>query len=387
FGEVRRDGPDGLETIIQYDTANRLEFMQRGWANDFPVLAASFTYNGIGLLTDVGERKTYEYDDAHRLTRIEHKTPGGTTRLRLDYTYTADDLPETITEYGPGGTMTADVEFTYDSRRRLIHEVRMTYDGTPGYNLAYEYDAGGNRTKKVDNLAQTEVRYHYDLEDPQGYGSKNNRLMFYKEFDTTQPPTEPGDPGALVSTTWYYYHYGEDGKSTGNVERVVTMEELLPTTYQSVLMHYGRNARTVTNVVGETWEWDGAASCVPAIDYDRTFATEFRYDGPRQRYLTRALNPATLQPYGNDGDSWTDYDGDEPYGDFSIDALLHNKQSFEPGLGRFGWLSTNEPDENTKSYYHTDHLGTIRGVTDFLAYWTEAMTFTAFGERIVGTQN
>lgn len=115
------------------------------------------------------------------------------------------------------------------------------------------------------------------------------------------------------------------------------MAELFPTTYQSVLMHYGHNARTVTHVVGETWTWDGVASCVPANDYERTFAWEYRYDGPRQRYLTRRLYLDTLQPYGNDGDSWTDYDGDEPYGDFSVNAslgtIVRNKRSFEPGLG------------------------------------------------------
>jgi RHS repeat-associated protein len=107
--------------------------------------------------------------------------------------------------------------------------------------------------------------------------------------------------------------------------------------------------------------------------------------------LTRRLIPDTLQPYGTTGDTWTDYDGDEPYGDFSVDASLgsfvRNKRSFEPGLGRFEWLSANEPDGSTAAYYHTDHLGTIRGVTDYIAGWGEGMTFTAFGERVVGTQN
>jgi RHS repeat-associated protein len=175
-----------------------------------------------------------------------------------------------------------------------------------------------------------------------------------------------------------------------NVSRVVTKPEA-SATYESVFFEYARNGRTVTHVVGEQWQWDGAASCVPAIDYGRTFASEFRYDGARQRYLTRRLIPDTLQPYGTTGDTWTDYDGDEAYGDFSVDASLgsfvSNKRSFEPGLGRFEWLSSNEPDGSTASYYHTDHLGTIRGVTDYIARWGEAMTFTAFGERVVGTQD
>ena len=55
---------------------------------------------------------------------------------------------------------------------------------------------------------------------------------------------------------------------------------------------------------------------------------------------------------------------------------------FEPGIGRMtSWPSP------VGSYYHTDQLGTIRGVTNSSATWTEPMAFTAFGERIVGTQN
>jgi len=46
----------------------------------------------------------------------------------------------------------------------------------------------------VDHLnGQTDV-YHYDLEDPALYGSKNNRLMYIETADDAGP----------VSKTYYY---------------------------------------------------------------------------------------------------------------------------------------------------------------------------------------
>jgi len=398
-------GPDGVQTFVQLDTGNRVSSMRRGpefGTGNGPVVFAEYSYDALGLLSNIaygsGGATRYSYDEARRVTQIKHRNVGGTVLLQLDYTqYTADDLPQKIEESGLlNGS--AVVTYTYDHRRRLTHEVRERFDGGgvslgKDFDLAYTYDAGGNRTVKTDATDLQHVHrteYHYDLEAPATYGSNNNRLMFYKEFDTTRPPSEPGDPGELVSTTWYFYHYNDLGTTAGNPERVVT-KRVASTMYESVYFRYALNGRTVSNIVGEQWEWDGVSSCETPDTYELTFAYEFRYDGARQRYLTRALNPATLQPYEGFGEyGFTDYDGDQAYGDYYVPGRSYSyavdERAFEPGMGRFGW-SNNQPDETTVNYYHTDHLGTIRGVTDFIARWGEPMAFTAFGERKVGTQN
>ena len=58
----------------------------------------------------------------------------------------------------------------YDNARRLISEVRLNNDDPAhSYDLAYEYDQGGNRTKKIDTQSSSyrvEVVYHYDIENP-----------------------------------------------------------------------------------------------------------------------------------------------------------------------------------------------------------------------------
>jgi len=49
--------------------------------------------------------------------------------------------------------------------------------GAGWYNLIYTYDLSGNRTGKIDVLHDRTDVYHYDQENPQMYGSKNDRRL------------------------------------------------------------------------------------------------------------------------------------------------------------------------------------------------------------------
>ncbi len=253
---------------------------------------------------------------------------------------------------------------------------------TDVYDITYEYDNGGNRTLKEDAVSNTRVEYHYDLEDPSEYDSKNNQLMYYQEFDTSGP----GDP-VLVSTTWYYYTF------MGNVERVVTSAKDSEF-YESTWFRYAVNDQTATMIIGETWNWNGVDPPDPQ-SYDITYGREFRYDQARARYLTRVLDPDDLE----DGNLttvskvWSDYDGDVVYGDYTVSFTVPtNVRSYEPGMGKVEpWTSMGAA---STSYYSTDMLGTTRYMTTpddgqkerggatggGLA--TEGATYTAFGERI-----
>jgi len=146
--------------------------------------------------------------------------------------------------------------------------------------------------------------------------------------------------------------------------------------------------------VGERWDDDAISGCFPlgTHGYVNTFGWEFRYDGARARYAARPLRTNNLHAYVDPKGGWSDYDadpgsagnGDEIYADFRVNAPAPPSMlsRYEPGIGRMtGWPSP------VGSYYHTDQLGTIRGVTNSSSAWTEPMAFTAFGERIIGSQN
>ena len=64
-------------------------------------------------------------------------------------------------------------------------------------------------------------------------------------------------------------------------------------------------------------------------------------------------------------------------------------RSFEPGMGKFAWMDdgfgTQVPDDTTVAYYHTNHIGTTRLMTDSVGTAASAVTYTAFGELVSGT--
>ncbi len=195
-------------------------------------MTATYSYEPNGFVNRVaygnGAAVQYSYW-GHLLVAIEHlKAPGtGERLLRLDYEYTARDLPARITEYGAGpqgAPAQALTKFTYDRRARLTREVRVYYpnpnDPTQNYDLEYSYDAGGNRTVKIDHFNDRRVEYHYDLENPSLYGSKNNRLMWYETINTAP------NPDVTLSKTYYVYTYDStdprSGRSDGNPTRIIT---------------------------------------------------------------------------------------------------------------------------------------------------------------------
>ena len=51
-------------------------------------------------------------------------------------------------------------------------------------------------------------------------------------------------------------------------------------------LEYAINGQAVTYVLGETWNKSGGQ----IVDYEITYAREFRYDSAGQRYMNRDLN-------------------------------------------------------------------------------------------------
>ena len=140
-GTYTRTGPDGVQTFVQVDAANRVTYVRRGpqaGTENGPIMEATVAYNSLGLLTTIiygtGAKTEYQYDLTRQVTLIKHSGVGVPTPLQMVYTYTADDLPATITESGTSNGGSSTVTFTYDKRRRLVHETRTPNENVPGYD-------------------------------------------------------------------------------------------------------------------------------------------------------------------------------------------------------------------------------------------------------------
>jgi len=88
-------------------------------------------------------------------------------------------------------------------------------------------------------------------------------------------------------------------------------------------------------------------------------------------------------------DTWTDFDGDQPYGDYTVTGVpgsrvVTNVRSYDLAMGSFAW-SSGSPDASTVSYDHRDMIGTMRGNSGSSGTGMMDPVFTAFGERKSGT--
>lgn len=374
LGQILTTGPDGLESVRQFDAAGRLEYFRRGPSSS-PVVSATLTHYADDLVETIafenGATISYSYDNARRIENITHRNASGSPELTLDYTYTARGEIETIIEnLGlPGQSAQA---FTYDKQGQLRSECRDDIVACPTtngvYHIEYTYDDGGNRLTKEDSIANTKEVYHYDLE-PQFGDSENNRLMYYESFDTST------GSDVLSATTWFYYN------QFGNTSRVVTQTAGEPGV-TAIRFEYGHDRTAVTYVIGETWQPGQCGS------YSLTFAREFRYDSERRRYLSRSLDPSLLQSgvYSPLSDTWSDYDDDYIYGDHSIaidppvgtPPTLANDRSFETGAGVVAIDGTS----SQSTYFHTDHVGTVRMTSNEAGGLGSNYYYTAFGEQV-----
>jgi len=117
------------------------------------------------------------------------------------------------------------------------------------------------------------------------------------------------------------------------------------------------------------------------------YGREYRYDGARQRYLNRELDPVKIQQYPPEytpnSEVWSDYDGDSVYGDFTADTsseTITNITSYHLGMGRVTDLAGTPVTE----YYHADMIGTTRVMTGENGQVVSDSTaaYMAFGELL-----
>jgi YD repeat-containing protein len=100
--------------------------------------------NGNGTYTK------YQYDADGNVLHLINYAPGGAINSRFDYTYNALGLETTE------DTLDGDWTYTYDADGQLIGaSFASTNPSVPSQNLAYNYDAMGNRITTVINGVTT----------------------------------------------------------------------------------------------------------------------------------------------------------------------------------------------------------------------------------------
>ena len=333
-------GPDGALMVVTLDQAGRTAMVEQEgtWAE--------YTYHPDGRVDTVsrsnGTSTVYTHDFENLGMGIEHYDGDVALMLGLEYVFTTNGLVSSIAESIDSGQV-AITMFEHDARGRLTREERT---GSEPYLATYRYDANGNRLEdslRIGGPESPTVQTYY-----QYYG---NRIHEYEKRISSE----------LIEQAGYTY---DDYENIRRISRYVCDG--------GEAWNYWTDLKY--DKMGRLWRVLESER-PPGGSVESVAAREFRYAGARQRYLTRQLDPATLDPIPG-SDVWSDYLGDSIYGDYTLDSgTATMTQRYVPGE----WQT--DVQSATTSFFHTNKLGTTRMLSDNLgtAIPDTSRLYTAFG--------
>jgi RHS repeat-associated protein len=314
---------------------------------------SSYTYDAAGnrksVVASNGVVTEYNYDTRNRLTGLVHRTGAGTTLGSYTYPLSPTGQRTQVTE--ADGSV---VDYTYDNHDRLTSEVRT---GSGAYDISYEYDAVGNRTRMVKDGVET--LYKYNINDflltagASTYAYDSNGRMISKT-DGGSTTTYAYDfenrlTGITDATGTTTFTYDVDGNRVGNtgasgevISYLVDMEN--NTGFAQVLEE--RNG-TGTLLAQYTYGDD-------LLSMNRGETTSFySYDG---QMATRLLTDVT----GSVTDTYT-YDA---FGNLmdatgsTINFYQYTGEQYDPNLG-FYYLRARYYDPQVGRFLSMDPFGGI----------------------------
>lgn len=178
---------------------------------DSAVVSTAYSGNAVTVTDQVGKARKTVTDALGRLTKV-YEDPGG---LNYETTYSYDTLDSLV-------KVTQGIQqrfFMYDSLNRLIRSrnpEQGTYSninlsdpitGNSAWSMAYEYDAGGNLTKKTDARG-VYATYVYD-------GLNRNTEINYSDT-AISPDIKRFYDGATNGVGRFWYSYAGGDQNAGN---------------------------------------------------------------------------------------------------------------------------------------------------------------------------
>ena len=154
---IRTEFPNGTVETRQYDTLNRLTYIETKDINGSLISSFLYQLDAEGNRTQVTEHDgrivKYSYDDLDRLEKEEIFDPGATVATRtIEYAY--DEVGNRLSRVDSGEGTTI---YTYDNNDRLKTET------TEGVETTYSYDDNGNTISKT--TGGDTVNYEWDAEN------------------------------------------------------------------------------------------------------------------------------------------------------------------------------------------------------------------------------
>jgi RHS repeat-associated protein len=310
----------------------------------------------------------YTYDDANRLD-IVTDTAGRT----YDHGYDANGNRTSLAQ--PNGTVTA---YTYDTLNRLTN-LTTVHGATTVQSYALTLGLAGNRTQITEGDGTVRA-YGYDelyrlTSDTVTIAglSQYAKAFVYDDVGNRQTQTTaigPAGaviPGVLVNGA-QAYTYDERDRLTSE-----TLGANPPTTYG-----WDADGNLTTKSAEATYAWDRENRLVRVTKTDGTIVENaYDFDGTRVRTVT---TPSGGSPSATS--FLVDTSGSLSQVVAETDAAGALVVHYVRGDDLLALMRPNGSGGWVSRFYHADHIGSVRRLTDETGAITDGYTYTAFGELL-----
>jgi RHS repeat-associated protein len=376
----------GRTVGLAYDVNNRL--LSRTYPDGS---AVTFTYSPTGRrasATDARGTTTYEYDVRDRLHAITQPGAG-----RIEYAYDPNGNRTALTIQAGGSTLTT--TYSHDKADRLASVI-----DPQARTYAYTYDAGGNplslaypngvsTTSTYDKLGRPVVlrtermgttiqSYAYTL-DAVGHRSRVDELDATRSYEHDQLSRLVQETvGGAAAYQKAFTYDASLNRITQNDSRTglttYSYDERDRLVSEGGAAHsWDENGNLLTRGGQATYAWDFDNKLREVRKADGTLVTH-AYDADGNRVQTR-VTPSHGPPVVTN--FLVDPSGPLAQVVAETDSLGHLTAAYVRGRR----LLAVERGSVTR-FYHADHLGSIRRLTDEAGQVTDAYTYDAFGATL-----
>jgi RHS repeat-associated protein len=329
-----------------YDCWNRVVTETRHISSN--IYPLTYEYNEAGRLTSLtypdGMEILYSYDDLNRTTEIRRYVDGINDEILMDNVqFTVESL---LTQFDYGNDLQA--TFSYDSRDRpLTIDIR---NGETSY-FDFTFDNNSNIAQLVNGWRDTTSTWHSQTESYSYDGLDRLTSASCTSWSHTYTYDRVGNRTAKDSVTY----------SVNEVNEVTALSDGTSFTYDA------NGNRTQKTKGSDTWLYTyDYANRLTEVEKNSEVIEEYVYSGDSRRIQVTKDSVTTTNIYSG----------------FSI--LFEESATGTAAYiyGPKGTLAkrTTINDETNTFYYHTDHLGTTRLVTDDNKNIVTAATYHPFGE-------
>jgi RHS repeat-associated protein len=353
--------PDATLTFTYDSGGNQLTAQTSGGGTGQPNVTLTSGYSVSGRRTSLTDnlssvgRTTYVYDAAYRLTTIT-RSIGGTSGPQAIFGYDNADRRTSVSRTIGGSGTAVNTTFSYDNANRLTTITHQTGGGTALATYIYGYDAASRVTSEAN--AEGLATYSYDntnqltgvdrpagqTDETYGYDANGNR-------NTTGYTTGAGNK--LTASAGFTYGYDGEGNLTSKTETATGKVTTYSYDYRNRLTGATQKSSGGTVLMQATYTYDAL---------DRRIGTKVDADGVGA---------------GSPVQSWTVYDGANPYADFNSSAAVQKRYLYGAAIDE---LLARTDSGGTSAWYLTDRLGTVRDIANTSGTVIDHLAYDGFGK-------